>query len=102
MPSLANLSMRGVGIVPPYTPKAPQPMLSTKMKTMLGLRAVDPVAIEALLSSTHLWAIAPPLTLSANLAGIGLRQRENVRAAHFAVEAGARYVWRQPLACNLE
>src|ERR1700693_5534407 len=36
MPSLAILSMRGVGIVPPYTPKAPQPMLSTRMKTMLG------------------------------------------------------------------
>src|SRR5215469_515520 len=51
MPSLANLSMRGVGIVPPYTPKVPQPMLSTKMKTMLGLPAVDPVAIEALLYS---------------------------------------------------
>src|SRR5271165_1680581 len=36
MPSLANLSMRGVGIVPPYTPKFPQPTLSTRMKTMLG------------------------------------------------------------------
>jgi hypothetical protein len=32
----AILSMRGVGIVPPYAPKAPQPMLSTSMKTMLG------------------------------------------------------------------
>jgi hypothetical protein len=28
--------MRGVGIVPPYTPKAPQPMLSTRMNTTLG------------------------------------------------------------------
>src|SRR5580704_3263014 len=36
MPSRANLSMRGVGIVPPYTPKVPQPMLSKRMKTMLG------------------------------------------------------------------
>src|SRR5271165_1718801 len=36
MPSLASLSMRGVGIVPPYTPKFPQPTLSTKMNTTLG------------------------------------------------------------------
>jgi hypothetical protein len=36
MPSLASLSMRGVGIVPPYTPKFPQPTLSTRMNTMLG------------------------------------------------------------------
>src|ERR1700682_5211489 len=36
MPWLASLSMRGVGIVPPYTPKFPQPTLSTRMKTMLG------------------------------------------------------------------
>src|ERR1039457_3911459 len=36
MPSLAILSIRGVGIVPPYTPKVPQPTLSTRMKTMLG------------------------------------------------------------------
>src|ERR1019366_2235662 len=36
MPSLAILSIRGVGIVPPYTPKLPQPTLSTRMKTMLG------------------------------------------------------------------
>jgi hypothetical protein len=28
--------MRGVGIVPPYTPKFPQPTLSTRMNTMLG------------------------------------------------------------------
>ena len=35
MPSLANWSMRGVDIVPPYTPKFPQPTLSTRMKTML-------------------------------------------------------------------
>src|SRR5262249_27376435 len=36
MPSLAILSLRGVGIVPPYAPNAPQPTLSTRMKTMLG------------------------------------------------------------------
>src|SRR5271168_2126281 len=39
MPSLANLSMRGVGMVPPYTPKLPQPTLSTRMNTMLGFFA---------------------------------------------------------------
>src|SRR5271165_4406909 len=39
MPSLANLSMRGVGMVPPYTPKFPQPTLSTRMNTMLGFFA---------------------------------------------------------------
>lgn len=37
MPSLASLSIRGVGVVPPYTPKSPQPTLSTKMKTILGV-----------------------------------------------------------------
>jgi hypothetical protein len=36
MPSRANWSMRGVGIVPPYAPKAPQPTLSAKMNTTLG------------------------------------------------------------------
>ena len=36
MPSAAILSIRGVGIVPPYTPKFPQPTLSTRMKMMFG------------------------------------------------------------------
>src|SRR5271165_874728 len=36
MPALDSVSMRGVGIVPPYTPKSPQPTLSTRMNTTLG------------------------------------------------------------------
>src|SRR5215470_3410256 len=40
MPSLAILSMRGVGIVPPYAPKAPQPTLSTRMNTMFGFPVI--------------------------------------------------------------
>ena len=39
MPSLATWSMRGVGIVPPYTPKFPQPTLSTRMNTTFGFYA---------------------------------------------------------------
>src|SRR5262245_10418918 len=37
MPSLASLSMRGVGVMPPYTPKSPQPTLSSRTNTMFGL-----------------------------------------------------------------
>src|SRR5215469_11273910 len=100
MPSLASLSMRGVGIVPPYTPKVPQPMLSTRMKTMLGLPDVDPVAIEALLYSSfsdrfasdverkHRWD--PP-------ASEGKRPRSTLRSSGWRPIRG-----RQPLACNLE
>jgi len=29
--------MRGVGMVPPYTPKFPEPTLSTRINTTLGL-----------------------------------------------------------------
>ena len=36
MPLLADSSMRGVGIVPPYTPKFLQPTMSTRMYTTLG------------------------------------------------------------------
>src|SRR5262249_36989449 len=49
--------MRGVGVMPPYTPKSPQPTLSTRMKTMLGL-----------VSAAAAWRIgtsAPPIVTNA-------------------------------------
>src|SRR5271170_1388816 len=40
MPSLAILSIRGVGIIPPYVPKVPQPTLSTRINTMFGFTSL--------------------------------------------------------------
>src|SRR5215471_18330668 len=100
MPSLANLSMRGVGIVPPYTPKAPQPMLSTKMKTMLGLPAVDRVAIEALLYSPSGDRSASDVERKPRR---DLPASERKRPRSTVRSRGRRPIrGRQLLACNLE
>src|SRR5579863_4380270 len=88
MPSLASLSIRGVGTVPPYTPKFPQTTLgffswALALGALVAQNSTTTAPNVRLIFLSNLMVCPPVRLFSPKTVRRGRQHRSNAKSPHF-------------------